>query len=78
MSQFPSLKAKRLLAVLKREPLAYVQVRCVGSHRTLRSKYGYPDLMFSFHEDTELAPGLVKKILTKDVGLGEEDARKLL
>jgi predicted RNA binding protein YcfA (HicA-like mRNA interferase family) len=32
-SEFPSLKAKRLMAVLQRQPLGYVVRRQRGSHR---------------------------------------------
>jgi len=76
--QFPSLKSKQLLAILTRAPLLYEQVRCEGSHRTLRSRVGYGEVHFSFHDGTTIPPGLVKKILVKDVGLSEEEALKLL
>lgn len=75
---FPSLKAKRLLAVLRREPLRYVVARQRGSHRHLQSERGYPDLMFSFHDGATVPPGAVRKILTRDVGLTEQDALALL
>lgn len=75
---FPSLKAKRLLAVLKRKPLEYRITEQTGSHRKLESPNGYPPLGFSFHDKTTLPRGLVKKILTKDVGLSEEEALRLL
>lgn len=35
MDDFPSMKAKALLAVLMREPLGYRVTRQRGSHRTL-------------------------------------------
>jgi predicted RNA binding protein YcfA (HicA-like mRNA interferase family) len=74
---FPSLKAKRLLAILRREPLQYRVARSRGSHRTLRSSAGYPELRFSFHDRATLAPGVVRKILTQDVGLTEREALDL-
>jgi hypothetical protein len=37
MNPFPSMKAKRLLAVLERQPLDYELVRQSGSHRRMRS-----------------------------------------
>jgi hypothetical protein len=37
-----------------------------------------PPLSFSFHDKATVASGLVRKILTKDVGLAEDEARKLL
>lgn len=67
-----------MLAVLCREPLNYEVVRQSGSHRTLRSEAGYPELRFSFHDRATLAPGVVRKILTKDVGLGQDEALRLL
>jgi predicted RNA binding protein YcfA (HicA-like mRNA interferase family) len=77
VNPFPSMKAKRLLAVLERQPLGYEVVRQSGSHRRMQSP-GYPPLTFAFHDGATIPAGLVRKILVKDVGLDEEDARKLL
>ena len=77
MSRFPSLKARALLAVLCREPLDYRVVRQVGSHRRLEAP-NRPSLTLAFHERTTIAPGLVRKILVDDVGLTEDEARRLL
>jgi len=77
MSQFPSIKAKSLLAVLERKPLSYRVVRQSGSHRRMEAP-GRPPLSFSFHDKATVAGGLVRKILTKDVELAENEARKLL
>jgi predicted RNA binding protein YcfA (HicA-like mRNA interferase family) len=74
---FPSMKGRKLLRVLTREPLSYEVVRQKGSHRQLRSP-NYPPLTFSFHDSATIPPGLVRKILTRDVGLSEKEARKLL
>jgi predicted RNA binding protein YcfA (HicA-like mRNA interferase family) len=74
---FPSLKAPRLLAVLKKEPLLYRETRRSGSHRTLESE-SYPKLTFSFHDNVTIAPGLVRQILVKQVGLTEDEALGLL
>ncbi len=76
--QFPALKPQQLLAVLRREPLGYEILRQKGSHRRLRSRNGHPDIGFSFHDGTTIPPGLVKKVLVGDVGLSEDEARKLL
>jgi predicted RNA binding protein YcfA (HicA-like mRNA interferase family) len=67
----------RLLAILTREPLGYRIVRQVGSHRRLEAE-GWPALTFAFHERATIPPGLVRKILVRDVGLSEEEARRLL
>lgn len=66
--------------MLKRAPLRYGSVGrgSPGSHTRLTSTAGYPDLIFSFHDGQTLSPGLVRKILVKDVGLSEEEALTLL
>jgi hypothetical protein len=60
-TQFPSIKAKRLLAVLERMEAP-----------------GQPPLTFAFHDKATIPSGLVRKILIQDVGLAEDEARKLL
>jgi predicted RNA binding protein YcfA (HicA-like mRNA interferase family) len=42
MDPFPSMKAKRLLAVLERQPLNYEAVRRSGSHRRMQSQATRP------------------------------------
>lgn len=71
------MKAKRLLAVLEREPLGYRVSRRTGSHRRLEAP-GRPPLTFAFHDRTTVPSGLVRKVLVRDVGLAEDKARKLL
>jgi predicted RNA binding protein YcfA (HicA-like mRNA interferase family) len=75
--RFPSIKAKKLLAILERRPFEYRVVRQAGSHRRLRSP-GYPPLTFAFHDSATVPPWVVRKILIRDVGLAEDEARKLL
>lgn len=77
MGQFPTMKAKRLLAVLEREPLNYRVSRQSGSHRRMEAP-GRPPLTFAFHDRATVPPGLVRKVLVRDVGLAEDEARKLL
>jgi predicted RNA binding protein YcfA (HicA-like mRNA interferase family) len=48
-SRFPSLKAKRLLAILEREPLNYRVARQSGSHRRLEPPRK-PSFTFAFHD----------------------------
>jgi predicted RNA binding protein YcfA (HicA-like mRNA interferase family) len=74
---FPSLKARRLLGILKAKPLGYAIVRQAGSHRRLEAP-NYPPLTFSFHENATIPGGLVRTILVKHVGLGEDEARRLI
>ncbi len=77
MDQFPTMKAKRLLAVLEREPLNYRVLRRSGSHRRMEAP-GRPSLTFAFHDKATVPSGLVRKVLVRDVGLAEDEARKLL
>ena len=77
MPPFPSMKAKRLLAVLMREPLNYRIVRRTGSHRTLKAP-GRPRVTFAFHDREELRPRVVRDVLVNQVGLEETEARDLL
>jgi predicted RNA binding protein YcfA (HicA-like mRNA interferase family) len=74
---FPSMKANDLLAVLMRAPLSYTIVRQEGSHRQLRAT-GRPGLLFSYGKGATVPPGVVRKILVKDVGLSAEEALSLL
>lgn len=75
---FRSLKARELLAVL-RNGLGYEVDRQRGSHRWLKSRHGYPPFCLSFHSEGDTFPaGAVKKILTKDVKLSEQDALAIL
>lgn len=74
---FPSLKAAELLRLLQGKSLGYRVVRQEGSHRRLEAP-AHPPLTFAHHGGVEISPGLVRKILTKDVGLTDEEARALL
>jgi predicted RNA binding protein YcfA (HicA-like mRNA interferase family) len=77
VEQFPAVKAKRLLAILESKALGYRVVRQAGSHRRMETP-GRPSLTFAFHDKATIPAGLVRKILIKDVGLAEDEARKLL
>lgn len=72
------MKARDLRRVLERSPLYYRRERQTGSHKTLVSNAGYPALTWAFHDQQTIPPGLVRKILTKDVGLSDEEAIPLL
>ena len=76
-TQFGSMKAKDLFALLRRRPLGYQVTHQTGSHRKLESDH-YPPLLFAFHDRDTVPPGLVRKILTKDVGLSKQEALDLL
>jgi predicted RNA binding protein YcfA (HicA-like mRNA interferase family) len=53
MSQWSSLKAKRVLAALLR--LGWQIKRQTGSHKTLE-RIGWPDFVFAFHDSEEIGP----------------------
>ncbi len=77
MPPFPSMKAKRLLAILMREPLNYHVVRQRGSHRRLKA-FGRPSFTFAYHDRETLSPGEVRDVLVHDVQLDERQALDLL
>jgi len=56
MSQFPSTKAKRVLAALMRIGWR-VKRQTSGSHKIL-FREGWPDFVFAFHDREELGPRL--------------------
>jgi predicted RNA binding protein YcfA (HicA-like mRNA interferase family) len=69
MSQWPSVKAKRLLAALLR--LGWQVKRQSGSHKTL-SRDGWPDFVFAFHDGDEIGPKMLVRI-AKHTGLSPDD-----
>ena len=72
---YPSMKSSDLLHILAH--LGYIEDRRVGSHRRLKAN-GRPDLTFAFHDGQTVPPGLVRKIVAKDVGLSEDEIREIL
>lgn len=77
MPPFPSMKAKRLLAVLMREPLNYRIVRTRGSHRWLAAP-GRKSFPFAFHDRETVPPHQVRRVLVSEVGLADHEALDLL
>ncbi|HEY9285513.1 MAG TPA: type II toxin-antitoxin system HicA family toxin [Pyrinomonadaceae bacterium] len=69
MSQWPSAKAKRVLAALLR--VGWSIKRESGSHKTL-SRPGWPDVIFAFHDSDEIGPKMLARI-AKNTGLKPED-----
>ena len=65
MSQWPSAKAKRVLAALL--GIGWKIKRQSGSHRTL-TRAGWPDFVFAFHEVEEIGPRMLARI-SKHTGL---------
>ncbi len=69
MSQWSSLKAKRVLAALLR--LGWQIKRQTGSHKTLE-RTGWPDFVFAFHDGEEIGPKMLARI-AKHTGLTSSD-----
>jgi len=69
MSQWPSVKAKELLAALM--SIGWSMKRQSGSHRTL-FRPGYPDFVFAFHDGEEIGPRMLTRI-AKHTGLQPND-----
>lgn len=69
MSQWPSAKAKRVLATLL--SLGWKIKRQTGSHRTL-SRQSWPDFVFAFHDGEEIGPRMLARI-AKHTGLEPGD-----
>lgn len=69
MSQWPSVKAKRLLAALVR--IGWQVKRQSGSHKTL-TRNGWPDFVFAFHDGDEIGPKMLARI-AKYTGLAPRD-----
>ncbi|WP_123101752.1 type II toxin-antitoxin system HicA family toxin [Acidithiobacillus sulfuriphilus] len=71
MSQWPSLKARLVLAALFR--IGWRVKRQSGSHRTL-TRPNWPDVVFAFHDGEEIGPRMLAR-LAKQTGLSPEDLR---
>lgn len=69
MSQWPSAKARRVLAAPLQ--LGWRLKRQTGSHRTL-AREGWPDVVFAFHDSEEIGPRMLARI-AKHTGLTPED-----
>jgi len=69
MSQWRSIKAKRLLAALFR--IGWSVKRQASSHKTLE-RSGYPDYVFAFHDSDEIGPKMLAKV-AKHTGLTPDD-----
>lgn len=63
MSQWPSTKARNVLAALIRIGWS-IKRDAAGSHRVL-SRPGYPDYVFAFHDGEEIGPRMLARIAKK-------------
>ena len=69
MTQWPSSKAKVVLAALLRK--GWRIVRSSGSHRML-VKPGSPDFVFAFHDNEEIGPKMLARIAQR-TGMKPDD-----
>ena len=69
MSQWPSKKARIVLAALLR--LGWEIKRQTGSHKTLVRK-GWDDYTFAFHDAEEIGPRMLARV-AKHTGLNPDD-----
>ena len=69
MSQWPSTRARRVLAALLN--IGWQIKRQSGSHRTLE-RPGWPDFVFAFHDSEEVGPRMLARI-AKRTGLTPHD-----
>ena len=69
MSNWKSVKAKRLLAALER--IGWRVKRQTGSHKILE-KQGWQDVVFAFRDGDEIGPKMLARV-AKVTGLKPED-----
>ncbi len=69
MSDWKSVKAKRLLAALRR--IGWGVKRQTGSHKILK-RAGWADVVFAFHDNDEIGPKMLAR-MAKVTGLKPED-----
>ena len=69
MSNWPSSKAKRVLAALL--TIGWQVKRQTGSHKTL-AREGSADVVFAFHDGDEIGPKMLARI-AKHTGLKPTD-----
>jgi predicted RNA binding protein YcfA (HicA-like mRNA interferase family) len=69
MSQWSSVKARRVMAALLR--IGWTIKRESGSHKVL-TRVGWPEVVFAFHDRDELGPKMIARI-AKHTGLKPED-----
>jgi predicted RNA binding protein YcfA (HicA-like mRNA interferase family) len=56
MSEWPSMRARRVLAALQH--IGWATKRQTGSHRIL-PRPGWPDVVYAFHDNDEVGPRML-------------------
>ena len=69
MSEWKTVKAKRLLAALLR--IGWRVKRQTGSHKILE-RANWPDVVFAFHDNEEIGPKMLTRV-AKVTGLNPKD-----
>jgi predicted RNA binding protein YcfA (HicA-like mRNA interferase family) len=69
MSQWPSTKARKVLAALLN--IGWSIKRTSGSHKVLERE-GFPNFVFAFHDREEIGPRMLARI-SKHTGLEPDD-----
>jgi predicted RNA binding protein YcfA (HicA-like mRNA interferase family) len=69
MSQWPSTKARKVLAALLN--IGWSIKRTSGSHKVLERE-GFPNFVFAFHDPEEIGPRMLARI-SKHTGLKPDD-----
>jgi predicted RNA binding protein YcfA (HicA-like mRNA interferase family) len=69
MAEWPSTRARRVLAALQR--IGWQIKRETGSHKTLM-RDGWPDFVYAFHDSEEVGPRMLARI-AKRTGLTPQD-----
>jgi predicted RNA binding protein YcfA (HicA-like mRNA interferase family) len=69
MSEWKTVKARRLLAVLLR--IGWRVKRQTGSHKILE-RPDWPDVVFAFHDNEEIGPKMLARV-AKVTGLNPKD-----
>jgi predicted RNA binding protein YcfA (HicA-like mRNA interferase family) len=70
MSQWPSTRARQVLAALLR--IGWTIKRQSGTSHRVLARTGWPDFVFAFHEREEIGPKMLARI-AKHTGLTPED-----
>jgi len=63
MTQWPSTKAKRVLAALLR--IGWSIKRDTGSSHKILGRAGWDDVVFAFHDGDEIGPRMLARIAKK-------------
>jgi predicted RNA binding protein YcfA (HicA-like mRNA interferase family) len=70
MSQWPSTKARQVLAALLR--IGWTIKRQSGTSHRVLTRDGWPDYIFAFHDHEEIGPKMLARI-AKHTGLTPKD-----